>query len=201
MSYREELIKYLQIPDNLNLAWEIADVMPDVKRHLRQEFWKCVHDRLITKDLSGWTINKPQVSFDNKAHYGLTIQPKEVSEREKLLWVFMMTENDRLWIGIQGNFRHTDLIGLAATRAKELIDDLGKIGYKTTKSTVWSWNWVDDHSDRTLNEKSTLLEIAGSNAFGIEMADVLWDFFEKYRSRLECINCGGNETSLKSGEN
>ena len=159
MSYQDEIIKYLQSPENLDLALKITEVMPEVKSRLYQSFWECVYERLLAKQAIGWMVARPQLSFDNKGHYGINLQPTPFSYGEKALWVFMMTENHRLWIGIQGTFRPSELKGIASTRAREVLEDLTKVGYRTTRSSVWVCHWFDYRSDRSLYQPTTLIEI------------------------------------------
>lgn len=195
MSYKDEILKYLLEPTNLEIALEIRDQMSEIPIILEKKFWEDVNEIMkayLAEEKEGspktinWTVKFDALREMSENNFGVGFVPEKAQDSEKYLYMRLEKENLRLFFGVRigGNFpqdgNYNDIEGFIT----KLREDLKNEGYKEEQNNWIAWKWLDNER---LDYPQTLVRIARGD-YQKNIATSCFDFFRHHKRDLDDIN-------------
>jgi hypothetical protein len=191
-SYKEATIDFLKRKENLEIALEVSDIIPDVKNELWLHFWQSTK-LLIDKEFEGklnWLVEISENSLLLNQWEGIKISrlPWKKDGYPFQISLDLSQEN-------KAGGRHLYIAFAINTELKNLpivsgLDEL-KLYWKDFNWTKWNdpngkgpWQWTDID----LYSKSTLLKLADGDSIQETVASDLLEVFHETSPLLSQIN-------------
>ena len=196
MSYKDDVITFLQQPDNLELAFDIYDHLDEATTGLERRFWEAVGTHIekrlgesgATKSSMPWAFISDDWTGMAKDFFGMHIVPTRCLPDPKRYPHVRIQKEDRNWklcMGIalygpkgDGNYDRWKA-ALAGVR-----ESLKEEGYELAPDHWLGWKWIDEQG---LRDRSVLLAIARGDGYEEEKATLVWDLFDRRRTELEQV--------------
>lgn len=205
---REDILRFLKRPENLDAAWDLAALLPDVVDELNLKFWKTLKTKLSSRiDVMGkvgWKANLDSEDEDllDDKWPGLRLCQKDRTVEDASLYASFRVEqtyekkargkvSDELALALCYGIDFNERINTKSLRdrvppeADRLAEQLEREGF--TKRYEWGWLARKDLPYK-IRTRSDAIALASGDNLEDQLATTFFVFFEKHREALEKIN-------------
>jgi hypothetical protein len=196
-SEREKVLEFLVTPENLDAAWDLAELFPQAIDRLNLKFWKTLGKKLeerIDEKLS-WALSQDPENFDEgtadlqimpEAEPSFYLAPSVWQAIDKKAKVGIAYELPPILFGIGYGDDYSEFP--KNERLSKLLDDLAQAlkrdGLRRRNSY---WLGMKELPNK-IRSRQDILVLASGDEIEEEIATMLLNLFEKYRQALEEIN-------------
>ena len=194
MDYQEQILAFLQKPENLPVAMEVAKHVESLRTYLHRAFWKDIILEFKTR-LAGsptaerWVVLAPDTEFD-RTYKNIRIHVKSIPDyfKETHLTLCLMQATPpayRLAYGLCWSLKERPVPGSALF--KTLIDLSNQAGLSEKNQNPW-WPVVSNLDIYPRSDEFMLQYGLQPAEFIDGLADKVWDYFTTIEPTLYQLN-------------
>jgi hypothetical protein len=191
--YKDEAVKFLSKPENLEVALDVAELVEDVKDRLVLEFWHAIKSKVSEQQsvLPGWRLQLDSDEDLVQGKYsGLDWLQDFASNRADYLRLRVERERDTIYQGVCWNKERKtafEKLSDAIPKLGEIRNSLKELSQDYKQPTKWWVGWKYLITRPGLREKTSLLRIQ-AGALATEIADEFVELGRKVGRSVEEAN-------------